>query len=108
MPVINRVPGLIAPGVQYLPLSGPGTPAAGQTVLTSGGTTVTVSTTLARSNAIVQILSTLPASVGTNSAGYILVSSLVQGVSFAFARNNGVGAGWSETINWRIFYPTAV
>lgn len=108
MPVINRVPGLIAPGAQYLPLSGPGVPAAGRTVISAGSAMVIVSNTLVRSNAIIQILSTQPGSVGATSAGYIVVNSLVQGVSFAFARHSAIVAPWDETINWRIFYPTAV
>lgn len=108
MPVISRIPGLLSPGVQYLPLSGPGTArAAGRTVISAGSAMVIVSNTLVKSNAIVQILSTQSNSVSATSAGYLVVASLVQGVSFAFARSNTIVAPYDETINWRIFYPAS-
>lgn len=107
MPVVNRVPGLVATGAQYLPLSGPGVQAAGRTVISAGSAMVIVSNTLVKSNAIVQILSTQSNSVSATSAGYLVVASLVQGVSFAFVRSNTIVAPYDETINWRIFYPAS-
>ena len=77
-------------------------PWVGRTTLDSGSVAVTVSTTLVSSGKTGIFTMTQPGSVGVsaNSGGHIVVNSLVDGVSFAFARSTGVAAPWDETITW--------
>jgi hypothetical protein len=78
-------------------------PWAGRTVLASGSATITVSTAAIQSDSIVRY-GTLPSSLGVaaNSGGTIVVSSIVDGVSFALARATGVAVPWDETVMWEL------
>ncbi len=78
-------------------------PWAGRTVLASGSASVTVSTALIQSDSIVRY-GTQPNSVGVaaNSGGAVVVNSIVDSVSFAFARATGVAVPWDEAVMWEV------
>lgn len=80
---------------------------ADRTTLTSGSASVTVSTALVNSDSIFW-MATVPTSVGVNSGGGIVVSSIVSGKSFAFARAEGQGVGWNEVITWTLIRTSQV
>lgn len=90
-------------GQRSIPLSHSGisAPHAGLTVLNSGAASVTVSTAIVASGNLI-MYGTNPSSIGPNSGGGIAVNSIVDGVSFAFARPTGNAVAWDETIMWEI------
>ena len=75
---------------------------AGRTTLNSGSTSVVVSTSLVQSNSVL-LMGVQTGSMGTQSAGAITVNSIVDGVSFAFARNNNVAAQWNDVVMWQLW-----
>ena len=83
--------------------SGEANPWAGRTTLNSGSAAVTVATALVQSDSIIRY-GTLPSSLGVaaNSGGGIVVSSVVDSVSFDFARATGVAVPWDEQVMWEI------
>lgn len=74
---------------------------AGLTTINSGSSSVTVSTAVVTSGSLI-MYGTNPSSIGPNSGGGIAVSSVVDGVSFAFARPTGNAVAWDETVMWEI------
>jgi len=71
--------------------------------IASGGATQTVSTTAVTSDAVIFVTSQPSSlSVGMNSGGAVVVSSLVDGVSFAVAAATGVGYPYGVSVNWEI------
>jgi hypothetical protein len=40
--------------------------------------------------------------VAANSGGAVVINSIVNGISFAFARETGVAVPWNTTINWML------
>lgn len=76
----------------------------GRTTINSGSASVTVSTTNVKSDSI--ILGTVEVgSVGVlvnSGGGQIVVNSIVQGTSFAFARADGDAVSWDDTIMWML------
>lgn len=79
-------------------------PFVGRTTLSSGSATVTVSTALVQSDSILWATEN-PGSVDVAAAsgGAVVVNSIVDGVSFALARQYGVSAPWDSTIYWTLF-----
>lgn len=73
---------------------------SGRTDIGSGLVTVTVSTPLVSATSM--ILTGLEIASGgiISSAGAIVVSSVVPGVSFALTRDSGVAAPWTTTVMW--------
>jgi len=79
-------------------------PFVGYTTLQSGSATVTVSTALVQSDCML-FTTEKPGSVSVAAAsgGAVVANSLVDGVSFALARQYGVAAPWDSTIYWTLF-----
>ena len=82
-------------------------PWAGRTVLASGSTSVVVSTSLVNSDSIIR-LATQVGSIDSavQSAGHIVVNSIVSGVSFAFATALGVSVPFDNTVMWELVRTT--
>lgn len=80
---------------------------SGQTTLASGSISRTVSTPLIQNNALV-LMGTRPSSIGLahNSGSSIVVTSIVAGVSFAFARAAGTPVPWDEVVSWELVITT--
>ena len=78
-------------------------PWAGLTTLNSGSATITVSTSAVQSDSIFR-MATSPGSLGVaaNSGGAIVVSSIVDQVSFALATMTGVALPWDTTVMWEL------
>lgn len=78
-------------------------PWAGLTVIQSGSASVTVSTNAITSGSIIRYGCTV-GSVGVSAAsgGAIVVNSIVDGTSFAFARQYGVANAFDDTVMWEI------
>ena len=76
---------------------------AGLTTLSSGSATVTVSTTMVRSDCIVRMGSSVASvGLGANSGGAIVVNSIVDSVSFAFVRATAIANPWDEVVMWEL------
>ena len=77
---------------------------AGLTALASGTATATVSTTVVNSDSIIlHAFQANSTSVASGAAGVDLcVNSIVSGVSFAFANQDGIGRAPGGTIMWEI------
>ena len=77
---------------------------AGRTALASGTASATISTTIVNSDSIIlhafQVTSTSAAS--GSAAVDLCVNSIVSGVSFAFANQDGQGRAPGGTIMWEI------
>lgn len=77
---------------------------AGRTALASGTASVTVSTAIVNSDSL--IFSTFAVSSTSVASGgvpvSIVVNSIVSGVSFAFANQDGIGRAPGGTILWEI------
>ena len=83
--------------------TGADAPWAGLTTLDSGSATVTVSTASVQSDSIVQFSTKVgTVGVGANSGANVVVASVVDAVSFAFARATGVAVPWDETMMWTL------
>lgn len=80
---------------------------AGRTSLGSGSSSVTVSTTLVKSDSLI-FLTEAPGSVTTvaGSHGHVVVNSIVHGISFALARSTATATPWSATVGWMIWRTT--
>jgi hypothetical protein len=81
-------------------------PWAGHTLVESGTTTVTVSTNLVSSGKTLWLMGVSHVgsiAAATNSGAGIVVSSVVDGVSFALARPTGVAVPWNEYVDWAMF-----
>jgi len=82
---------------------------AGRTTLSSGSSSVTVSTALVNSDSLILKCSEVASvGVGANSGGAILVNSIVSATSFAFARATGTAAPWDETVMWMLIRTSQV
>lgn len=80
-------------------------PSAGRTDIASGVVTVTVSTNAINSSSLL-LMGTQMASGGLiNSAGTVVVNSIVPGVSFAFTTPNAVAAPFNRTVMWMLVNP---
>lgn len=78
-------------------------PYAGRTVLSSGSTTVTVSTALVNSDSIISYGTHIDASaVSVASGGFVAVSSIVSGVSFDLIWARGGAVAKDVTVMWRL------
>lgn len=75
---------------------------AGRTTLSSGQASVTISTTLVQSGKSFFMGFSEVGTVGiaANSGGPVVVNSVVDGVSFALARQFGAAVGWDEHVTW--------
>lgn len=74
---------------------------AGRTTLSSGSASVTVSTNRVGSDSVIlKTAEVASVGVGANSGGGIVVNSIVDGVSFAFAQATGVAVPWDTTVMW--------
>lgn len=99
-------------GGPTLTLSGAGQSAAfaGRTVIQSGSVFVTVSTSLVKSDSIIlpgiEVGSVGVAVNSGASLGKVVVNSIVDGTSFAFARPSGVAVDWDDTVMWLMFSTT--
>ena len=76
---------------------------AGRTTINSSDASVTVSTAMVASGQLFN-LGVEPGSlgVGANSGGMVVVSSIVDNVSFALAYATAVGVPWDTDISWEI------
>ena len=78
-------------------------PWAGRTTLASGSATVTVSTAIVQSDSIIQFATEVgTVGVGANSGANVVVNSIVDAISFAFARATGIAVDWDETVMWQL------
>ena len=82
-------------------------PWANRTTIDSGSTSVTVSTALVNSDSIIR-LTTEVGSIDTaiQSAGHIVVNSIVSGVSFALAWALGTSVAFDNTVMWELVKTT--
>ena len=102
--VLERIfGGLIMTPMAIAPNAGGATEFGGRTDLGSGQASVTLSTTMVHSDSLI-MFGTECSSVGivVGSHGYVCVNSIVDGVSFAFARSTNVGVPFDETVMWEI------
>jgi hypothetical protein len=82
-------------------------PWAGRTSVLSGDATVTVSTALVNSASIIHIGEQVSSAgvAAVQSAGHLVVNSIVTGTSFSIARAGGVAAPWDATAMWQLINP---
>jgi hypothetical protein len=80
-------------------------PFADRTAIGSGVVTVTVSTTGVGSDSLIFTSVEMTSGGLINSAGPIVVSSKVPGVSFALTTPNAVAAPFTRTVVWMIVNP---
>lgn len=80
-------------------------PFCDRTVVGSGVATVTVSTTRIDSGSLLFTGVQITSGGIINSAGAIVVNSIVPGVSFAFTTPNAVAAPFTRTVMWMLVNP---
>ena len=99
--LLNRA---LAKGPLMVPTTAGRNQFAGRTALASGTASVTVSTAIVNSDSLIfhafQVTSTSVASGGVSVA--LVVNSIVSGISFAFATQDGIGRTPGGTIMWEI------
>lgn len=95
--------GLLKTPMAIAPNAGGANEFGGRITLGSAQASVTVSTTMVHSDSLI-MFGTQCSSVGivVGSHGYVCVNSIVDGVSFVFARSTNVGVPWDEIVMWEI------
>lgn len=102
-PPLNLLWGGLLKAPQRVPVTTGAKQFAGLTALGSGTAYVTMSTAMVTSGSLINATLMVNTTVASGSGGSATaVSSIVDGVSFAFGYTDGVGRGPGGTVMWEI------